>query len=76
MFSLMNDQSQDHLLVNWCIWQLLFIAFAHWIDVCPNNENLLAAGGTSESIKIFDKRESKIIKTYENTHSGQILCSN
>ena len=40
----------------------------HWIDVCPNNGNLLAAGGSDMSLKIFDKRESKIVKTFDGIH--------
>ena len=41
-----------------------------WIDVCQNDGNLLVSGGYNANIKIFDKRESKIIKTFDDVHSG------
>ncbi len=49
----------------------LIIEFTYWIDVCQSNGNLLASGGTDRIIKIFDKRESKIVKTFEDIHSGK-----
>ena len=46
----------------------------YWIDVCQNDGNLLAVGGgTFGNIKIFDKRESKIIKTFDLVHSSNNL---
>jgi WD40 repeat protein len=42
-----------------------------WIDVCQSNGNLLASGGDDKAIKIFDKRESKIVKTFQGIHSGK-----
>lgn len=44
-----------------------------WIDVCPNNGNLLASGGDDRNIKIFDKRVSTIVKTFDHIHSGMDL---
>ena len=35
--------------------------------------NLLASCGNAKDIKIFDKRESKIIKTFDGVHSGDNL---
>ncbi len=42
-----------------------------WIDVCQSNGNLLASGGGDKVIKIFDKRESKIVQTFEGVHSSK-----
>ena len=49
-----------------------FIAYTLWIDVCPTNANLLASCGYDHSIKIFDRRESKIIKTIDRIHQSKI----
>ena len=43
------------------------------IDVCPSNGNLLASSGEDNNIKIFDKRNSKIIRTFDDIHSGNLL---
>ena len=43
-----------------------------WIDVCPTDSNLLASGGVDKSINIFDKRESRIVKTIDDIHSRKI----
>ncbi len=53
----------------------LVIDFAYWIDVCQSNGNLLTSGGQDKNVKIFDKRESKIVKTFEGVHSGKELHS-
>ena len=46
---------------------------ALWIDVCQSNGNLLAAGGNGSGYRIFDKRASKIVKTFEGIHSSRIF---
>ncbi len=53
----------------------LFIDRTFWIDVCQSNGNLLASGGVDRAIKIFDKRESKIVKTFDSVHLGKELHS-
>ncbi len=45
----------------------LVIGVTSWIDVCQSNANLLVSGGGENSIRIFDKRESKIVKTFEES---------
>ena len=34
---------------------------------------MLAAGGCDKNVKIFDKRESKIVQTFDNIHTGNIF---
>ncbi len=53
----------------------LIIDHTYWINVCQSNGNLLASGGDDKAIKTFDKRESKIVKTFEDVHSGKELHS-
>ena len=45
---------------------------AYWIDACQTNGNLLASGGTDQDVKIFDKRESEIVQTFDDIHNGNI----
>ncbi len=47
------------------------IGTTFWIDVCQSYPNLLASGGEDGIIKIFDKRESKVVKAFEGVHSGK-----
>ena len=44
-----------------------------WIDVCPIDGNLLASGGEDHDIKIYDRRESKIVKVFSDLHSGSYV---
>ena len=52
--------------------KLRSIAITLWIDVCPTDANLLVSGGTDCDIKIYDRRESKIVKIFAGIHSGKI----
>ena len=57
-----------------CAYPLTFVTIGntHSIDVCPSNGNLLAAS-TQKDIKIFDKRGSTIVKTFDNVHLSKLL---
>ena len=44
-----------------------------WIEVCQNNRNLLVVDGCDKNVKIFEKRESKFIRTFEGIHNGNIF---
>ena len=52
---------------------LFLLDDAYWIDVCPSNGNLLVSGGGYNILKIFDKRQSNVVKTLNNIHSGKLL---
>lgn len=49
----------------------------NWIDVCPNDGNLLAFGGSDKSVKIYDRRKAKIAKVISraDSHNGYHLIS-
>lgn len=49
------------------------IGWTNWIDVCPSNNNLLATAGSDLNVKIYDRRESKIVKTIDANHTGTII---
>ena len=49
------------------------IDLAVWIDVCKSDGNLLASCGSDDSIKIFDRRESRIIKAFEGIHTRMLI---
>ena len=51
------------------------IDFTYWIDVCQSDGNLLASGGEDRNIKICDKRESKIVRTFDKIHGGKQILS-
>ena len=42
-----------------------------WIDCNPTNGNLLASCGSGQNIKIFDRRESRIVKVFGDLHEGK-----
>ena len=42
-----------------------------WIDVCPTDANLLAYGGKDQNIKIYDRRVSNVVKTFDGIHLGK-----
>lgn len=41
------------------------------IDVCPTDNNLLAAAGADKNVKIVDRRESKIVKTIDTLQGSK-----
>lgn len=43
------------------------------IDVCQSDGNLLASGGRDSDIKIFDKRNSKIVKVFSGNDSCNFI---
>ena len=45
--------------------------YTYWIDVCPNDGNLLVAVGEDKNIKVYDKRVSEIVQTFESLHSSK-----
>ena len=49
----------------------------YWIDVCQSNGNLLVSAGAQKLVRIFDKRESKIVQTFDGIHtSNNFWCVN
>ena len=69
--------------MNWCFFcdsclipHLSLLDWTFWIDVCQNDGNMLASGGTDVNLKIFDKRESKIVQTFNEIHLGNIFLFN
>lgn len=47
------------------------IGWIFWIDVCPVDGNLLVSGGNTD-VKVYDRRVSKIVRTFEKVHRGKI----
>lgn len=50
------------------------IGYTFWIDACQSG-NLLASTGSDCNVKIFDKRESKVIQTFTDIHNSNIFYS-
>lgn len=55
------------------LYYLLLVDDSRWIDVCPNNGNLLVSGGGDLIVRIFDKRKSGVAQNFESIHSRKIL---
>ena len=49
------------------------IGWTYWIDVCQSNGNLLASGGCDRTIKIFDKRKSMFVQTFDSIRTQGIF---
>ena len=47
----------------------------HWIDVSPSNGNLLALETYYENIEIYDRRESKFVKTFSKVYPSKNITS-
>ena len=52
---------------------MFLLGFTICIDVCSNNGNLLVSGGRDQRVRIFDKRESKIVRIFDEMHKGDIF---
>ena len=52
---------------------LSLLGWAYWIDVYQCDGNLLTAGGDNKNVKIFDKRKSKFVQTFDGIHEGNIF---
>ena len=67
-YLLLPDISLIHFI------KLLFYKLdgTNWIDVCPDNNNLLATVGDGRNVKIYDRRGSKIVKIIDTLHSCNI----
>ena len=52
-----------------------FLEYTYSIDPCQTNSNLLATGGGSQRINIYDKRNSQIVKRFEDMHYCKRILS-
>ena len=87
IFSLRLLPFQEECPLNFTCWRDLFCNFlfiwysyllddTFWIDVCPSDGNLVAAGGLGgidETISIFDRRELGTAQTFDEIHTRNIL---
>mgnify|MGYP000865260429 CR=1 FL=1 len=44
----------------------------YWIDVCPSDGNFLASCGRDRNVKVYDRRESRVVKIFDGFHTGEI----
>ena len=51
-------------------WAFTSLGVTYWIDVCQSDGNMLASGDSNKQLKIFDKRKSKIVQTFDGIHTG------
>ena len=61
----------------WCVTiRTVHFDRSHLLDwYLPCRSNLLASGGYDKNIKIYDRRVSKIVKTIDDIHSGNICLA-
>ena len=76
MLSLINGEKDRSIFLLSSFSSLILFSFhidrTHWIDVCQNNGNLLALAGTDQDVKIFDKRESEIVRIFDDVDGSNI----
>ena len=58
------------------IWRLHPLDNTYWIDICQRDGNMLATCGYDKYVRIFDKRESRIVRTFYDIHEGNIFWFN
>ena len=46
------------------------VGIAWCLDVCPTDNNIIAVGGEDRVVKIYDRRESKVIKEIGDSKDG------
>ena len=76
-------QNDKFYILNLCVLMILIwfdiyyalylIELTTWIDVCQSDGNMLATGGDEKKVNIFDKREAKIVQTFDDIHEGNIF---
>ena len=57
----------------WSDLRFISLGSTSWIDVCQNNGSLLATAGVDNNVKIFDKRVSKVVHTFDDIHTRNIF---
>ena len=48
------------------------VALITSIDVSPVDGNLVASGGFDHIIKVYDRRDSKIVRNFDTVNTGEI----